>query len=269
MSAVKKTAKASLLLCSVIVFLFIGGAIYLYVNMNSLLADLIEDVGSDALGVEVTVGDVDVIIEDKKITVSDIRVGNPKGYKRAEAIKIGSIVIAAESLASDLLVFDRVEVNGTSVNLEVKQGGTNLGDIKKYIEQNTPQSSQPTSQTDVKVIVRNVHVRKAQLNPSVMLLDKDLAYVNVPDIHVRGVGERENGVVAQEAVEQVLAAVIVELNKAASHAGFLEGLSLDALNEIGVGSVEVFKKNLKNAYDSDVKELKQGLDSLKGLFSSE
>ena len=258
MSAVKKTAKASLLLLSAFVFIIIGVTVYVYVNMNEFLKPLIEDVGSRALGVDVTIGDIDVVIEEKKVTVSDIRIGNPQGYKRPEAIKIKSIVIAAESLGSDLLLFDRVEVHETNVNLEVKQGGTNLGDIKKNIAQTTPQE-QAKPKTDMKVIIRDVYVRKAQLNPSVTLINKDLAYITVPDIHVQGVGEKENGIVAREAIEQVLAAVIVELNEAANHAGFLEGLSLDALNEIGVSTVEVFKKNLKKAYDEDVKDLKEGV----------
>lgn len=268
MSAVKKTAKASLLLLSAAVFLFIGGAIYLYANMNALLARVIEDVGSDALGVEVTIGDVEVILEEKKITVSNIRVGNPSGYKRPEAIKIGSVVVAAESLTSELLIFDRVEVNETNVNLEVRPEGTNLGDIKAYIDKASPQG-QSAPQTDIKVIVRDVYVRKAQLNPSVTLMNKDFAYVTVPDIHVQGVGEKENGILAQEAVEQILAAVIKELNNAANHAGFLEGLSLEAMNSIGVSTVEVFKKNLGKAYERQKGEFEDGVESLKGLFSTE
>lgn len=271
MSVVKKAAKTSLWIFSIFVLVFIGGAVYLYVNMGSIAKQLAEQSASKALGVAVTIGDMDINLEQRKVTVSNISVANPKGYKKPQSIRIGSIIVAGESFTPDLLTLARVEVNDTVVNLEVRPQGTNLGDLKKNVDAlSAGKPAKPAAEQKPKVIVRDVYVRRSQLNPSVTLVDRDLAFVEVPEIHVSGIGEKENGVIAQEAIAQVLSVVLQDFNKAANSAGFLEGLPLDKLNEIGVSTLDVFGKNLKKSYDKDVKGLKDGVkdgvDGLKNMF---
>lgn len=266
MSAVKKTAKFSLYLFSFFVVLLVAGGIYLYVNLDSLAKQLSEQVASDALGVPVTIGAMTITLEEKKVVVSGIKVANPPGYKKAHALTIGRIEIAAETLSQELLSFARVSVDGTDVNLEVTGKSTNLGDLKKNVDAGQGSAAAAPEEEQIKVIVKKFALTKAQLNPSVTLLDRDLAFVTVPDIHLSGIGQKEGGVVAQEAISQIMAAVLKNFNSAANGAGFLEGLSLDALNNIGVSTGEVFQKNLKKSFDKDVEQLKEGVQGLKGLF---
>jgi len=268
MSAVKKTAKLSLYLFSAFVILVVAGGAYFYVNMGSIAKQMTEKVATDALGVSVRIADMQISLEDKKVVVRNIRIANPKGYNKSEAITINEIVVVGESFSKELLTFSRVSVDGTMANLEVSPNGTNLGDIKKIVDGKSAASGSSGSSvsTAPKVIVKKLSITKAQLNPSVTLLDKDLAFVTVPDVHLSGIGQKENGLVAQEAVEQIATALLDQLNKSANGAGFLGGLSLDVLNDIGVSTVDVFKKNLKDSFDKDVNQLKDGLDGLKGLF---
>lgn len=266
MSAVKKAAKTSLFLFSAIVILLVCGIAYLYVNMGSIAKQISEQVASQALGVPVTIDSMDIALEEKKVVVSGIKISNPSGYKTGDSISIKTIAIAAESFSKDLLTFARVEVDGTNVNLIVKPEGTNLGDLKKNVDARQQNTSGKAKASDMKVIVKKFALTKAQLNPSVTLINKDLAYVTVPDIHLSGIGEKENGILAQEAVEQIMAAVLQQFNKSANGAGFLEGLSLEQLNEIGVSTVDVFQKNLKKSFDEEVDGFKKGVEGLKNMF---
>ena len=267
MSAVKKTAKLSLYLFSILVVLLVVGVAYLYMNIGSIAKDMTERVASDALGVAVTLGDMQISLEDKKIVVSDIRIANPKGYQKPDAMRIKEIVVAGESFSTELLTFSLVSVDGTHVNLEVSPQGTNLGDLKKNVDGNMASGGSSTQNSEApKVIVKKFSLTKAQLNPSVTLLDTDLAAIVVPDVHLSGIGQKENGIVAQETVGQIAKAVLDQFNKSANSAGFLGGLSLDVLNDIGLSTVEVFKKNLKESFDKDVDQLNEGIKSLKGLF---
>ena len=269
MSAVKKTAKASLFIFSSLVLLLVGGAIYLYINMDSLAKQLTEQVASDALGVNVRIGEMDIVLEEKKIVVRNLRIANPKGYENSEAITVDYITIAGESFSKDLLTFSLVSVNGVNIGLEVGQGGTNLSDIKDNIGADSSSSGQKSSGSskskadDIKVIVKKFSLTGAQLKPSITLVGADLATVTVPDIKLRGIGERENGIVAEEAIAQIMSAVLKQFNQSASGAGFLEGLSVDILKDMGVSSIGVFKDNLKEVYEKDFDGLKQGI---KGLF---
>ncbi|MGH1404758.1 MAG: hypothetical protein ACRBDL_10995 [Alphaproteobacteria bacterium] len=274
MSAVKKTAKASLYIFSFFVLLLIGGAVYLYANMDSIAKQLSEKIASEALGVDVTIGDVMISLEEKKVVVSDLRIANPAGYTKPEAMSVKTITIAAESFTKELLSFARVEVDGTNVNLEVGKNGTNLGDLKKNIDskqknnssdkpkENKEATSSHAKEEQIKVIVKKFSLTGAQLNPSVTLIKKDLAFINVPDIHLSGIGQKENGILAKDAIAQIMNAVLAAFNKSANGAGFLEGLSLNILNDIGVSTPEVFQKNLKKSFDKDVKQLKQGFQGL-------
>lgn len=266
MSVVKKTAKTSLYIFSVCVILLICAVVYLYVNMDSLAKQMSEQVATQALGVPVTVNAMDISLEEKKVVVSGIAVANPQGYKKPYAIRIDTITIAAESFSKDLLTFARVEVDGTDVNLEVQPKGSNLGDLKKYIDAKTQSGSEKTKESDMKVIVKKFALTKAQLNPSVTLIEKNMAYITVPDIHLKGVGQKENGIYAQDAVEQIMVEVLKRFNKSANKAGFLEGLSLEALNEIGVSTADAFQKNLKDSFDSEVEGFKKGVEGLKNML---
>ena len=272
MSAVKKTAKAGLYLLSLFVVLLIGGAAYLYTNMDSLAKQLTEQVASDALGVPVHVGEMKITLEDLKVVVQDIRIGNPKGYKNPDAITIKAIVIDGDDFSRELLTFARISVSGTHVNLEVDSDGTNLADIKNNIANSSPSTSSGGKNTDghkeesIKVIVKKFSLTGAQLSPSVTLLNGDLPTITAPDIHLAGIGQKENGILAEEAIAQIMDAVLQKFNKSANGAGFLEGMSLEMLNSMGVSTADVFKKNLKKSYNKEVDGFKKGFGEIKSLF---
>ncbi len=283
MSAVKKTAKITLGLFSFFVLLIVIGAGYIYVNMDNMVKQFAEQAASDALGVPVTIEKMKILLEDKKVIVSNIAVSNPKGYSRPNAIKINEISVVGESFSTALLTFSNISVEGTTVNLEVSENGTNLGDLKKHVEQKsisnkstpltkTKQASEDKPQNndkqkDLKVIVKNFALTGAQLTPSVTLLgNNDLATIKVPDIRLSGIGEKENGVLAEEAIAQIMNSVLERFNKSSNSAGFLEGLSLESLNAIGISTGEVFKKNLKKSYKKEVKKFKEGFQELKNIF---
>ena len=271
MSAVKKTAKFSLLLLGIGVLFFVIIGSYIFVNMDSLAKDFTERAASDALGVPVTIGKMQILLDQKKVIVSDVAVANPPGYSKPNAITISTISVAGESFTKKLLTFSNITVDGTAVNLEVTDKGANLGALKKKAEKTADSGSTQTTTTshgsDIKVIVKKFSLTKAQLTPSVTLLSKDdLPTVKVADIHLEDIGEKENGILAEEAIAQIMDAVLEEFNETANSAGFLEGLSLEALNEIGVSTGEVFKKNLKKSYDKEVDKFKKGFEDLKSVF---
>ncbi len=270
MSAVKKTAKFGLFLFSFLVILIAVGAAYLYINMGSIAKQITEQVASDALGVPVRVGNMDISLKDKKVTISNLSIANPAGYKKPHAIMVKKIEVAGESFSKELLVFSRIIVDGTNVNLEVSDKGTNLSDLKNNIgnkpSTNKPSKSKASKGEDIKVVVKKFSLTGAQLNPSVTLLGGDLAKITVPDINLHGIGQKENGILAKDAISQIMSAVLKKFNSSANGAGFLKGMSLEALNSIGVSTAEVFKKNLKESYKKEIDGLKKNLDGLKGLF---
>ncbi|MFP4386650.1 MAG: hypothetical protein ACLFP8_05400 [Alphaproteobacteria bacterium] len=270
MSAVKKTVKIVLFLFSALVLLVIGGGIYLYMNINSITKDYSERAASDALGVPVTIGEMDILLEDMKVVVRDVAVANPEGYRNAHAITIKNIMLDGESFSPQHLTFSSVDVDGTDVFLEVSQNGLNLGALQKATAQELQDGegeAQTADSTAAKVIVRRFSLTGAKLTPSVTHLpSRDFSAVEVPDIRLSDIGEKENGVVAEEAIAQIMNVVIKEVAKTANREGFLKGLPFEYVNKMGVSFGEVFQKNLKESYKKEVNKFKEGFDSIKGMF---
>lgn len=277
MSAVKNVAKVSLYLFGIGVLLLVGGAIYVYVNMNSLAKDITEQVASNALGVRVSIGEMDIRLEDKKVVVHHVQIANPKGYKNPNAVEVGNVTVALDSWSKDMVTFAMIGVGDTKVDLEVKPQGTNLGDLKKKVEARsaTVKGNKPTvdqvadvqaNKHNIKVIVKEFAMTGAQITPSTTLIPVEIDKVDVPEIRLSGIGEKENGVLAHEAVAQIMNGVLKAFNKSSNKAGLLQGLPLDVMNDIGVSTIEVFQKNLKESYEGEVDRFKEGVKGLKGLF---
>lgn len=277
MSAVKKAAKLSFFIFSFLVLIFVVGGIYLYMNVNGIAKEISEKVASNALGVAVTIDDMDVSVSDKLVVVRGIRVANPDGYNKPYAMEIAKVTVAAESFSRALLHFKDVKVDGTVVHLEVRPRGTNLGDIKKNIDarQEAAGSAGPGAQDadksepvtkDMNVIIDHFVMSESAIIPTTTLVHKDLARVNMANVRLKDIGTAERGIKPKAAIRLIMEEMLVAMNKSANTAGFLEGLSLEIVNGLGVNTLEVFQKNLKKSYENEVEGFKKGFESLKKAF---
>ena len=92
----------------IIVFLGIGGVgTYIYLNLNSLVKEGIEVAGRDALGVQVSVDQVNISLLSGSGHISGLRIANPEGFSSArDAISVDDIEVLLEisSLTSNNIV---------------------------------------------------------------------------------------------------------------------------------------------------------------------
>lgn len=263
--------KPFLTITSLVVAALFGGGVYIVMNMDMLAKGAIERLGSEALGVDVSLGGVKISLQEKKATVSGLKVANPEGFKKSHALSVDEISVALGDISKALLVLNDITVKGTSVNLEVQENGTNLLAIRDGMPAKPAQEEPveaPTAEGEaaqetlppVKVIVKRFELGAAQLNPSVTLLsEQDLAPVIVPDIVLTGIGEKENGVLAREAVKQIWTQVSARFSATANEAGFYQGLSEDVIKDVVDGQLGGFKDKLQDG-------INKVSESLKGLF---
>ncbi|MEM7651140.1 MAG: hypothetical protein AAF204_03535 [Pseudomonadota bacterium] len=236
--------------------LMFGGGVYVLKNLNILAKPITERIASEALGVSVNIGALDIRLQEKRVGVSNIRIGNPTGFAKPHAITIDRADIALKGVSKTLLDFETVDVAGTSVFLEVQKGTTNLHSLKKGIKGG---KAQEKADEALKVILRNFALRGGTIYPSVTLIEsQDLKPVNVSPIVLRGIGVRENGVLAHEAAAQVVKPLIDTFSKDAGNAGYYQGLSSDALKEIGAGQMD----QIKTRINEEVDKLEEGIKNL-------
>jgi len=247
--------KAVFTVSSLAFALLFGGGVFIMMNLGDIAKNMAEKIASDTMGVSVSIGKIDVVLQEKSVTVTNIRVGNPPGYKGRHAAMIEKVHIKAETLSRALLKFNDISVSGSEIYLEVKESGTNLTDIKKTVNSKAEKGDKAAQK--IKVIIEKMRIEKMRVHPGVLLAGLgDLEPITVPDINLRGIGTKENGVLAREAIGQIWNAISKSVSSGANSAGFYQGISPDILQDIGVGQVKSLKENFKKDIDHLGKDIK-------------
>jgi|GEM_PF-1289831 len=260
-NANEKKSSLKLIIGGILGFVLMVGLV-LFLNMGSLAKTAIEKIASDTLGVPVTLATLDIKLAEKTITVTGLNVTSPKGFKKPSVIKVGRINIAAESLSPELLVFKQIAVEGTNINLEVTEQATNITTIRNNVDSKA--AAKPASadqKAPPKVIIRELLFNGMKLNPSMTMAGGDLKPVEISNLRMTNIGDKQQGVLASEAIAVILETITKTSMQASMQAGFLQGMSTDALGDI---------KNQLGMPANFKEQAKQGIDNLtsgiKGLF---
>ena len=252
------TASKSILTVSTLAFaLMFGGGVYILMHLNTLAKPIAERIASDAMGVRVSIENIEVSLKNKRVGVYGIHVANPPGYSKPHAVVVEKANIALNAASENLIDFKDIFVDGTQVFVEVKEGGTNLHTIRKGIKGSDPKAE---NENPLKVIIQRFVLNGAQINPTVTLVsEQDLEPITFEPVMLNGIGQRENGILAREAVAQVMEPLLHSFGVQAGDAGFYQGLSPEALKELGVSELDQLKTQIKE----DIGKIG---DSVKQLF---
>jgi len=257
MSAKKKVFKTRIL--PLILLAMVAGAVFLYLNFGNLAKGITERIASDALGVKVRISSLDVSLADKKVFVNGLTIANPPGYKNAHAITVEKISIGLNNATKELIDFDDIQVEGSVVNLEVTPNGNNLTDLKNLAAAKPQKESVGSEQ--IRVIVQKMVIGASTLNPSVTLYDGSLGSIQIPAISLSGLGQRENGILAKDAITQVITKYLSAAQSKANNAGFMKGK--EEIEKMLKGSMD---GALDGALGGASDELKNVGKSIGGMF---
>lgn len=221
----------------------VAAGVYLYWNLGGMVTRTAENIASGALGVKVNIGSIHISLTDKKVTVNTLEIGNPPGYRKAHAITAKGIDIGLNTASKQLIDFDKIEVKGSVVNLEVNdKGNMNLNDLKRLANRKEQRESAGSEQ--VRVIVRHMVIGASVINPSISMIERDIEPIRLPAIRFADIG-KGGGINADDAIAQVVGKYLSSVEGAARSSGMLNGLP-------GMGEVE--------------KTLNDAAGSLKSLF---
>jgi hypothetical protein len=231
-------------LASIVFILLIAAGIFVYINFGNLAKNAAERIATNALGVDVDISSMNVSLRDKKAVLSGITIANPPGYRKSHIVTADQMDIALNTASRELVDVNNVSVDGVVVNLEVNEKGINLRDLKKLASQNKQKKS-PGSET-VRLIVRKMVINTSTLNPSLTLLDKEVASLSVPAVRISGIGTRGNGAVAQDVVSQVLIQYLAAAERQAGQAGYFS--ASDVVDDVK-GAIDDATKDIKKLFE--------------------
>jgi hypothetical protein len=201
----KRTGKVFLGVVLLVVLLVVGALYYAAANLDSIVARLIEEKGSEATQTEVRVGRVDIDLRGGTGRVASLLVANPAQFSDEPAISFQEFLIRMDPMAvrADPIVIGEISVDGAEILLEQTVTGSNLRVLQEALGS---QSTESDAEGPEVIIERftlgesRVQVRVPQLNES--------REVIIPRMVVSDIGRASNGATASEVARQVLEPVI-------------------------------------------------------------
>lgn len=198
-----------ILLGAVAVLALVIGAIavFLVSNLDGLVRDVIESVGTEVVGAPVKVDGVRIELKQGRGTISGISIANPRGFPAGNAFELKRIELALDlaNLTRDLIAIDSIAVTGAAINAIQDPAGNNLQALLNNIRGSGSDASEPGSSDSVAPKLSIGEFRFEEASVSVSLPAANLSRTaKIPDVILRNIGSKSGGVTAAEAARQIL-----------------------------------------------------------------
>ncbi|NQV83824.1 MAG: hypothetical protein HQ494_08400 [Rhodospirillales bacterium] len=215
---------------AVLVFVSTGILFLLLSNLDGLIKETVEKVGSDATQAKVSLNEVSVSIKSGSGSISGLKIANPKGFKTPSAFEMGGISITLDisSIGQDPIVIKEIAITKPQVTYELGAGGSNVDAIQKNVDAYARQFATGGAKKKgegPKIIVEHLYIRGGQISVSAAFLQGKALATPLPDIHLKDIGKKNKGASPAEITEKIIGSLT---RGAASAVG---ALNLDKMME--------------------------------------
>ena len=232
-----------------VVVVVIAGVVVLGLSkIGPIIKTAVNTYGPDITKTDVNLGDVKVSLFSAEAKLKDFYLGNPKGFKSPDAMKVGSILVDVDetSIAKDTIIIDRIEVLRPRITYEKKANLDNfqaiLNNVTKGAKQSKSKSGESSSGTSAggkKIIIRDFQLKGGQVTLAASLLgEKKSVSTSLPDIHLKNIGEKNGGLKPEEAFRIIFSSLSKHIHSPDVMKVFseqLKGLKIDPKEIKGAG----------------------------------
>ena len=244
--------KALGVIIGIIVVLVLGVGVYVVVNSGSLIKTAVETIGTEVLGVEVSLDSAEISLTEGSGELRGLTIGNPAGFGGSHAMRLGQIklVIDVAEMSEELVVIKSVVIDKAELAIVAKGTTTNLQVIMATLDSTSTDTAEPVEDegSDVKLIIDKFVFSNAKTSlESDLLVD---ASVDIPDLNLTGIGRKEDGATIREVVKQILAPIVSSSTQAVAAQGLdiegaKQGLGKKLQEKLGSG-LDVFRRGNKD-----------------------
>ena len=205
-------------------------AIILYqllANLDSIVAGVIEDVGSDVLKTDVRVSGVSIDLKEGKAAIAGMTIANPKGYSSAKLFELKDIMVDLDlgSLGKDVLVIEAVRIQNPRINFEGDaDGGSNMQTLMDNMNSGSADSGTKTEAEQTRMIISSFQMSDAQVKATTKLKSGEPMEIKLPAIKMSGIGKAQGGVTADVVAKEITSEVIRAVLKAAAKSGIEQAI---------------------------------------------
>ena len=239
------------------------GAYYLLGNIDNIVKASIEKYGSEATQTSVGVSGVKIGLSDGLGSISNLSVANPKGFSSNDLFQMDStsVQLSLERTSTEVIVIERVLLDGPSITYELSKGGSNIDVIKKNVDAYTSGAPGSGESSGPKLIIENLIIKNGDIQVTSNMVKGKTLSTPLPAIHLRDIGKDKGGATPAEVAKKVIAVLTKQIG---STAGKLDlrslmdeemlkqlgqeklkdtgGKTMDKLKNIGDGAGEKLKK---------------------------
>lgn len=209
----------------------LGGAVVALVaitifSINPIIEKAVNSYGPELLQTEVVLNSADVSFMSGEGSLSGLFVGSPKGFKAPHTMKLGAVSVKLDtgSLTEDTVIVERLVVESPDLTYEMSGKRDNFTALLQNVQRATGGSSSSEehehdgdassedSGAQKKVVIRDLLITGAKVKVAFSALGGKGMTLELPDIHVKNIGDKKGGASPAEAMQKVLG----ELNSAVS-----------------------------------------------------
>jgi len=227
--------------------------------LDSGIKKAVETLGPEYTKTRVELNDVSLSPLSGKGSLGGLAVGNPQGFSAANAFYLGeiAIVVDTQTLRSNPVVIHSIRIVDPEITVEQIKKTTNLQQLLKNIEQPAGSVDSPAEDSSeskgeaIKLIIKDLQISGGKLHYINPLLGSKTLDLALPDIQLRGIGEKSGGATGAEVAEQVIAAISKSASKAIAEQGGIKAMG----------------KQLEQSFKTEKDKLEESFEGVKGLFN--
>jgi len=216
-----------------IVVVVVGIAVWqVFANLDAIVANVIESVGTEVLQTPVKVKSVKLELKEGKAAISGMTIKNPKGYSDPYAFSMDNIAVNIDisSLGKNPLVIEKILIHQPKVFVEVnKQGVSNLDTLNENIESSSSSSAKgeqkkgpaATSESgeELKLIIKKFRFEGGHLKATNQITPDKKIDQALPVISMKNLGAVNGGATGPEIASEMMKELVSQATKAALEAG--------------------------------------------------
>lgn len=220
-------------IAALVLVVVVGGGLYLYFSFSNLVKAGVETYGPRITQTKVTLGGVSTSLFGGSVSLDNLAVGNPSGFKSENAVAVhkASVTVDTGTITKDVIHIKDIQITAPQVTYEMGQGSNNLSVLQKNIAKasQTPGAQPPAQKDDAagpgkKFIIDRLVVADAQVTAAMTQLSgvasavgqASNVTVTLPTIDMRDLGKKEGGLPPAKIAEQVMAKLEQQAQQAVS-----------------------------------------------------
>ena len=257
----KKLKKILLISSGILVVLVVAAVVIIALSLDKIVKKSIETIAPQITRTTVTLDSVSISVFTGSAGVKGFVIGNPDGYKTPQAISVGKAVVSVvpSSVLAGKVIVRSIEVRSPEITFEGNPLGANnlsklMDNVNAIAGGSKPVTNAPAKSGATKPVkklqVDDFLITGAKVHVSLTGLVNREMTLQLPEIHLTGLGAGSDGITPAQLTKEVLGQItketlVVVVNAVRDLGKGVENLGKDLGKEAGKTAGESVNKITK------------------------